>query len=66
MTNFQIAFKIVRDLKAYESLKEQYGREWVFHIEKQLNELDEKQWSKKFNLCMTSKGELFIVEIEGE
>lgn len=66
MTNFQIAFKIVRDLKTKKSFKEQYGRQWVFNIEKQLNELDEKQWSKKFNLCMNSKGDLFIEEIKGE
>ena len=66
MTNFQIAFKIVRDLKRCKSLKEQYGRQWVFDIEKQLNKLDEGQWSKKFDLCMNSKYELFIVEIKGE
>jgi len=66
MTNFQIAFKIVRDLKRCKSLKEQYGRQWVFDIEKQLNKLDEEQWSKKFDLCMNSKCELFIVEIKGE
>jgi hypothetical protein len=64
MTNFQIAFKIVRDLKRYKSLKERYGRDWVLHIEKQLNKLDEEQWSKKFNLCMNTNCELFIVEIK--
>lgn len=64
MTNFQIAFKIVRDTRIHKSLKEQYGRQWIFDIEKQLNKLDEGQWSKKFDLCMNSKYELFIVEIK--